>query len=81
MTGLLLKLFIREPADYTSAKVRGTVGKMAGYTGIGCNILLFIGKILAGILSGSISVIADALNNLTDAASSVVTLIGFHMAR
>ena len=61
-------------------KVRSAVGRRAGLVGIGCNVLLFAAKLLVGILSGSVSVTADAMNNLADASSSVVTLIGFKLA-
>ena len=61
-------------------KLRARLGKRAGFVGIGCNVLLFAGKLVVGILSGAVSVMADALNNLTDAASSIVTLIGFKLA-
>ena len=61
-------------------KLRAKLGKRAGFVGIGCNVLLFAGKLVVGILSGAVSIMADALNNLTDAASSIVTLIGFKLA-
>lgn len=53
---------------------------MAGIVGIICNIILCISKLITGILTGAISITADAINNLTDAASSVITLVGFKMA-
>ena len=79
MTQLLLKLFVKvtDPAD---PAYRSACGKLAGATGIGCNLLLFLGKLLAGLLSGSVSVMADAFNNLADASSSLVTLLGFKLA-
>lgn len=80
MTKLLIKLFIKSPDDVTSAKARGAYGKLSGYTGIACNLLLVIIKLFAGIISGSISIISDAFNNLADMASSVVTLLGFKLA-
>ncbi len=80
MTKLLLKWFVPNYEDPEDTKVRSRVGKLSGGVGIGCNVLLFIAKLLVGILSGSVSVIADAMNNLSDAASSVVTLIGFKLA-
>ena len=61
-------------------KHRAKLGKRSGAVGIGCNVLLFAGKLTVGILSGAVSILADALNNLTDAASSIVTLIGFKLA-
>lgn len=59
----------------------GKAGTLAGIIGIICNLLLFALKVLVGIFSGAVSVIADALNNLSDAASSVVTLLGFRLAQ
>ena len=81
MTGFLLKLFIKGDPDYSESKVRTAVGKLAGLTGIVCNVLLFLLKLICGILSGSVSILADAVNNLSDAASSVITLLGFHLAK
>lgn len=63
-----------------TAVQRGAVGKLSGAVGIACNLLLFGLKLAVGILSGSVSVTADAMNNLTDASSSVVTLLGFRLA-
>ena len=80
MTKLLLKLFVKNHENTADPKVRSAYGKLAGIVGILCNLLLFGGKLLVGILSGSVSVTADAMNNLTDASSSVVTLIGFKLA-
>lgn len=81
MTELLLRLFVRNHQNTNDPAVRSAVGKLAGITGIVCNVLLFLGKLAAGLLAGSISIMADALNNLSDAASSVVTLLGFRMAQ
>ena len=80
MTQLLLKLFVKDHKNTTDPKVRSAYGKLAGLVGILCNLLLFGGKLLVGILSGAVSVTADAMNNLTDASSSVVTLLGFKLA-
>lgn len=77
MTKLLLKLFHLDPEDPAS---RGAVGTLSGLVGIGCNLLLFLGKALVGALTGSVSIAADAMNNLSDASGSIVTLIGFRMA-
>lgn len=79
MTNLLLKLFIRKENTNDSA-VRAAIGKMSGIVGIVCNLLLAAAKLMVGILSGAVSVTADAMNNFTDAASSIVTLIGFKLA-
>lgn len=80
MTQLLLRLFVPNYTDLSQPSVRSAVGKLAGVVGILCNVLLFIGKLIAGILAGSVSIIADAMNNLSDASSSIVTLAGFRLA-
>ncbi|MCI9243565.1 MAG: cation transporter, partial [Lawsonibacter sp.] len=66
--------------DPQSPEVRRRCGVLSGGIGIALNLLLFGGKLLAGIITASIAVTADAFNNLSDAASSVVTLIGFRLA-
>ena len=81
MTELLLRLFIKDRQHLEDPDTRADVGKLAGITGIVCNLLLFAGKLIMGLLSGALSVVADAINNLTDASSSVVTLLGFRMAQ
>ena len=81
MTKFLLRRFVpayQHPKDPT---VRGAVGKLAGITGIVCNCLLFAVKLVLGLATGSVAVIADGVNNLSDTASSVVTLLGFWLAR
>ena len=78
MTKLLLRLFVKDP-DTPDGRAR--VGSLAGTVGIVCNLLLFLGKITAGLLSGSVAIAADGWNNLTDAASSIVTLVGFRFSR
>ncbi len=80
MTTLLLKLFVRDYKNTARKEVRKGYGTLGGVTGILCNILLAGIKLVAGILSGSVSIIADAMNNLSDTASSVITLIGFKAA-
>ena len=80
MTKLLLRLFVKNYEIKDIPAVRAAVGKLSGLVGIVCNLLLFAGKLAVGILSGSVSITADAMNNLTDATSSVVTLIGFRLA-
>ncbi len=80
MVSLLAKLFIKDREDTSSPKVRQAYGILCGSVGIALNILLFAGKFLAGLLSGSIAVTADAFNNLSDAGSSLITLVGFKMA-
>ena len=80
MTKLMLRRFVPNYEQKEDPKVRSAVGRLSGIVGIVCNVFLFIGKLLAGILSGSVSITADAMNNLTDASSSIVTLIGFKLA-
>ena len=80
MTQLLLHLFVKNYQDTGDPEVRGQYGRLAGLTGIAVNVLLCAGKFLAGLLSGSVAILADAVNNLSDAASSVVTLLGFRLA-
>lgn len=80
MITLLARLFIRDRDKVADAGVRCAYGMLCSLTGIGLNILLFLGKYLAGRLSGSIAMTADAFNNLSDAGSSVITLLGFRMA-
>ena len=77
MTRLLLALFVKNYPDTKNPQVRGAIGSLAGITGILCNILLFVGKLIFGLLAGSVSILADAFNNLSDAASSGVTFLGF----
>ena len=79
MTKFLIRLFIGKTADYSS-DTRKKYGFLSGITGIILNLLLFTGKLIAGILSGAVSVVADALNNLSDAGSSIVNMVGFKIA-
>jgi len=76
----LAKFFIRDRENTSSPEVRAAYGTLCGTMGIIFNIILFAIKFIAGLLSGAISVMADAFNNLTDAGSSVITLIGFRMS-
>ena len=80
MTDLLLRLFVKHASDTSDPAVRAGYGRLAGVTGIVCNLLLFALKLLAGTLSGSVSITADAVNNLSDASGSIVTLVGFKLA-
>ena len=81
MTELLLRLALRGRNDYRSPDTRAKVGSLSGAVGIGANLLLFLGKLTAGLLTGSVSITADAMNNLSDASSSIVTLLGFKLAQ
>ena len=80
MTTFLLRRFVPNWQDAGSPAVRAAIGQLSGIVGILCNILLFLAKLLIGTISGSLSICADAMNNLSDAASSIVTLIGFRLA-
>lgn len=80
MTGLLLKIFVRGSENGEDPKTRAGVGRLSGVVGILCNGLLFVMKLVVGTLSGSVSITADAMNNLSDASSSIVTLVGFKLA-
>ena len=80
MTQLLIRLFIKRPEDTKEPAVRTAYGNLASIVGMACNILLCLGKLTAGTLFGSIAIMADALNNLSDASSNIVSLIGFRLA-
>lgn len=80
MTKLLLKLFVRDSENVTDKHVRTSYGVLGSITGIVVNLILAAAKYIAGILSGSISVTADAINNLSDAGSSIVSLLGVKIA-
>lgn len=79
MVTLLVRLLIRQEGR-EEAEIRKAYGILCGAVGIFFNVLLFAGKFFAGTLSGSIAITADAFNNLSDAGSSVVTLLGFQLA-
>ena len=80
MVDFLVKKFISRPDDWEDPEIRQRYGLLTGGVGIFLNLMLSLGKFLAGLLTGSIAITADAFNNLSDAGSSVVTLVGFHMA-
>lgn len=80
MTSLLLRLFVKDYQNTDSVQVRSGYGKLSGIVGILCNVLLCVAKFLIGTFSGAVSIAADAVNNLADAASSVVTLLGFKLS-
>lgn len=81
MTSILLRLFIKNYEDTRNPVVRAAIGKLAGAAGIACNCLLTAVKLITGLLVGSTAIIADGVNNLSDAASSLTTLLGFRMAQ
>lgn len=80
MTKLFIKLFVKNPTDLQNPKVRSSYLSLAGFTGIAVNLLLFIGKLVLGLISASVAIIADAFNNISDAGSAIVALIGFRLA-
>jgi len=80
LTQFLLKLFVKDQKNLSDPKNRAACGNLACLVGIGCNFLLFLGKFLAGTFFGSVAISADAMNNLSDAGSSIVSLVGFRLA-
>ena len=80
MIKLLMKWFLPKDQPATAPKVRSAAGRLSGIVGIVCNAILFAAKFIVGMVSGSVSITADAMNNLSDASSSLVTLIGFKLA-
>ena len=80
MTQFLIRCFIKHPEDTASPAVRTAYGNLASVVGMACNLLLCLGKLAAGTLFGSIAIMADALNNLSDASSNLVSLVGFRLA-
>ena len=80
MTNWLLRTFIKNSDHPEDPKVRYAIGILSGIVGIFCNILLFGGKLAVGLLTRSVSIAADAMNNLSDATSSIVTMLGFRLA-
>ena len=80
MICFLAKFFIKDNDKVNLPSVRQSYGVLSGATGIAFNIILFLSKFFAGLVSGSIAIMGDAFNNLSDAASSVVTLVGFKLS-
>ena len=80
ITNYLIKTFVKDNEKVDNIKVRNAYGNLAGAVGIVVNILLFAIKLSVGLLAGSVAVMADAFNNLSDAASSIITIVGFKMA-
>lgn len=77
---LLTKIFIKNNKDTNDPSVRAAYGKLTGWVGIVCNTLLCAGKFIAGVLTGSVSITADAVNNLSDASSGIISLFGFKLS-
>lgn len=80
MTKLLINAFVKDHKNTREPNVRAAYGKLSGWVGIICNLLLCAGKFIVGFISGSVSISADAANNLSDAASSIISLLGFKLA-
>ena len=80
MTQWLIKTFIKNGQNTRDPAVRSAHGRMASLVGVGCNVLLALGKFSIALLSGSVSIMADAVNNLSDTASGIISLLGFKMA-
>ena len=80
MVNFLRKLFIKNFENTSDEKVREAHGKLASFVGVFSNLVLFIIKMIAGLISGSVAIIADSINNLSDMGSSVITLVGFKLA-
>lgn len=80
MTSLLIRLFIKDHENIKSASVRASYGTLAGAVGIVSNLIVAAVKFIVGILAGSVSVMADAVNNFSDAGSSLVTMVGFKLS-
>lgn len=81
MVSLLAKLFIKNHKDYRDVEVRSAYGALCGAVGIFLNLLLSGFKLVAGYVSGSVAIVSDAFNNLSDAASSIIVLLGFKLSR
>ncbi len=80
MTELLIRLFVKDSEQVSNPDVRGRYGKLSGLVGVGTNLLLFVIKFLTGFFFHSIAIMADAVNNFSDMASSLITLIGFKLS-
>lgn len=76
----IIKKFIPNSDNYNDKKVRNSYGKFSSVVGIIVNVFLFLIKLLAGVLSHSVAIIADSMNNLSDASSSIISLLGFRLA-
>lgn len=80
MSDWLVRIFVRDADNVSDPAVRTRYGQFAGMVGIVCNVLLCVGKAMVGIVVGSISIVADAVNNLSDASSNIVSMLGFKLA-
>ena len=80
MTRMLIRCFVRDPEQVYDAGVRQQYGRLAGVVGVSMNVVLFLIKLLAGLMTASVAIVADAFNNLSDAGTAIVTLAGFYLA-
>lgn len=80
MTDLLIRIFIGKNKDLQDPATRAKYASLAGFTGIILNVLLFVGKLTVGIIAASVAIVADAFNNIADAGSAIIALIGFRLA-
>lgn len=80
MVNLLRKIFIKDYDNLNDSRIREQHGKLASFVGIFSNLVLFVIKLIAGLLTASVAIIADSINNLSDMGSSVITLVGFKLA-
>ena len=80
MIRLLAMIFIKDRNNQGDMHVRHAYGVLCGAFGVFLNLVLFGMKLMAGLISGSVAIIADAINNLSDAGSSVISMVGFKMA-
>ncbi len=80
MTKTLIRLFVRDAENTRDVRVRERYGVLSGAVGIACNVLLFALKLVIGLLTGSISIAADAFNNLSDGLSCLISIVGFKVA-
>lgn len=80
MTKALIRLFIRDAENTRDARVREQYGVLSGAVGIACNVFLFVLKVVIGLVTGSISIAADAFNNLSDGLSCLISIVGFKVS-
>ena len=80
MADWLVRTFVRDADDLSDPVARARCGEFAGVVCIVCNVLLCTGKAIVGILVGSVSIVADAINNLSDASSNIISMLGFKLA-
>ncbi len=80
MTGFLIRTFIKHPDDVSDRKTRLQYSSLAGNVGIAANLMLFVTKLIVGLVTASVAITADSFNNLSDAASSIISVVGARLA-